>query len=152
MARPSKSDKILTEKKLIKISEWVNAGMTDADIANNLGIAYSTFREWVKKHDELSAVLKINKDSVDDNVERSLYQRAIGYAYDEVTKERVINSETKQVELVVTKIVTKTVIPDTTAQIFWLKNRRPDVWREKSDLNITGEAAEVAKAFQQIKV
>ena len=65
---------------------------------------------------------------VDRQVENALLKRALGYQYDEITLEDGIE----------TKRVTKEVIPDTTAQIFWLKNRKPDQWRDKQNLELSG--------------
>ena len=62
----------------------------------------------------------------------------MGYTYKEVTREKVFNPETGQYELMATKEVTKEVVPDTTAQIFWLKNRRPEQWRDKKDVSVEG--------------
>ena len=106
---------------LLKLEGWARDGLTDEQISRNMGIAYSTFREWKKKYSAFSAVLKRTKDVVDREVENSLFKRAMGYKYDEVTYER--GEEVKR--------VTKEVAPDTTAQIFWLKNRKPAEWRDK---------------------
>ena len=106
---------------LLKLEGWARDGVSDEQIAHNMGIAYSTFREWKKKYSAFSAVLKRTKDVVDREVENALFKRAMGYKYDEVTYER--GEEVKR--------VTKEVAPDTTAQIFWLKNRKPAEWRDK---------------------
>nr|DAR79540.1 MAG TPA: terminase small subunit [Caudoviricetes sp.] len=106
---------------LLKLEGWARDGLTDEQISRNMGIAYSTFREWKKKYSAFSAVLKRTKDIVDREVENALFKRAMGYKYDEVTYER--GEEVKR--------VTKEVAPDTTAQIFWLKNRKPAEWRDK---------------------
>ena len=106
---------------LLKLEGWARDGLTDEQISRNMGIAYSTFREWKKKYSAFSAVLKRSKDVVDREVENALFKRAMGYKYDEVTYER--GEEVKR--------VTKEVAPDTTAQIFWLKNRKPAEWRDK---------------------
>lgn len=106
---------------LLKLEGWARDGLSDEQIAHNMGIAYSTFREWKKKYSAFSAVLKRTKDVVDREVENALFRRAMGYKYDEVTYER--GEEVKR--------VTKEVAPDTTAQIFWLKNRKPAEWRDK---------------------
>lgn len=106
---------------LLKLEGWARDGLTDEQISRNMGIAYSTFREWKKKYSAFSVVLKRTKDVVDREVENALFKRAMGYKYDEVTYER--GEEVKR--------VTKEVAPDTTAQIFWLKNRKPAEWRDK---------------------
>lgn len=109
------------EPKLILVEGWARNGLTDEQIAKNLGIAYSTFREYKNKYSALSAALKKGKEVVDYEVENALLKRALGYEYDEITYEN--GEEVKR--------VTKQVAPDTTAQIFWLKNRKPDKWRDK---------------------
>ena len=104
-----------------------------------MGVAYSTFRDWIGKFSALSASLKKGKAPVDYEVENALYKRATGYTVKlkkpikvkttkritgkgEVTEERIEYADEEQY-----------IPPDTTAQIFWLKNRRPDKWRDKRD-------------------
>jgi hypothetical protein len=74
------------------------------------------------------SALKQGKEVVDRQVENALLKRALGYRYKEVTEE---HGE-------VSKVVTKEVQPDAVAQIFWLKNRKPDVWRDRKDLEHSG--------------
>ena len=124
--------------KLILVEAWARNGLTDEQISKNLGIAYSTFREYVKKYSALSAALKKGKEIVDIEVENALLKRALGYKYDEVTKELIEDKEAGIAELKVTKVVTKEVVPDTTAQIFWLKNRKPEEWRDKKEVKHDG--------------
>ena len=69
--RPSKYEKVV-KPNLFLIAHWVKDGLTDEQIAKRLKIAYSTLREYVKKHSELSAVLKKSKEIVDYEVEESL--------------------------------------------------------------------------------
>lgn len=125
--------------KLILVEAWARNGLTDEQIAKNLGIAYSTFREYKNKHSALSAALKRGKEVVDIEVENALLKRALGYKYNEVTKELIVDKETGEEELKVTKVITKEVVPDTTAQIFWLKNRKPEDWRDKKDIEHSGD-------------
>ncbi len=117
------------EPKLILIEGWARDGLTDEQIAKNLNIAYSTFKEYKNKYPAFSATLKRGKEIVDYEVENALLKRALGYEYDEVTYEN--GEEVKR--------VTKQVAPDTTAQIFWLKNRKADKWRDKKDVEHSGE-------------
>lgn len=130
----SKVEKTLTPKNLKAVEEWAKQGLTDADIAFNLGVAYSTLREWRKRHEKLDAALKVGKDVANDNVIGALYKRAIGYTIDEVTKERVFNEVTKLYEMITTKVVTKHILPEVTAMIFWLKNRLPNEWRDRHEI------------------
>ena len=120
--------------KLILVEAWARNGLTDEQIAKNLGIAVSTLNDYKNKYSEFSESLKRGKEVIDIEVENALLKRALGYKYDEVTKER--DKDTG--ELVVTKVVTKEVVGDTTAQIYWLKNRKPDDWRDKKEIEHSG--------------
>lgn len=233
----------LEPEKLILIEGWARDGLTDEQIAANMGVAYSTLRVWKDRYPALSAALKKGKEVVDRQVENALLKRALGYSYVEVTKERIVDTGQKKRhggeseltekewefavkyfngrccycgkymsnptkdhikplhdggslrrdniipcckscnsskkdnemmswyqkqpfyskermqkindyvnfvlslgdlldeeigELVVTKEVTKEVQPDTTAQIFWLKNRKPEEWRDKRVIDDSG--------------
>lgn len=128
----------LTEEGLLLIEGWARDGLTDEQIAQNIGITRSTLYEWKKKHSDISDALKKGKEVVDRIAENSLFKRVTGYEYEEVTKERIWNEKKGKYELVETKKVTKRQPPDTTAAIFWLKNRRPDRWRDKQEVNHSG--------------
>ena len=110
---------------------WARDGLTDEQIAHNMGISASTLYEWKKQYKEISESLKKGKEVVDREVENALLKRALGYSYKETTTELFVDKKTGKEELRVTKVVTKEVVPDTTAQIFWLKNRKPEEWRDK---------------------
>lgn len=110
---------------LIKIEGWARDGLTNEQIAQNIGINPDTLYNWIKRFPEISESLKTGKEVVDRQVENALLKRALGYTYDEVTYE--YGEEVKR--------VTKEVSPDTTAQIFWLKNRKPEVWRDRKELD-----------------
>lgn len=126
------------EPRLIEIEGWARDGLTDEQISKNLGIAYSTFKEYKKNISDFSATLKRGKEVVDREVENALLKRALGYTYNEVTREQFKNPDTGEYELTITKVITKEVVPDTTAQIFWLKNRKPEAWRDKKDIEHSG--------------
>lgn len=129
----------LTEEGLLQLEAWARDGLTNEQIASNMGITRETLRVWCNTYSAISATLKRGKAVVDIQVENALLKRALGYTYKEVTREKVFNPETGQYELMPTKEVTKEVVPDTTAQIFWLKNRRPEQWRDKRDVSVEGE-------------
>lgn len=118
----------LTPEGLLRIEGWARDGLIDEQIAKNMGIAYSTLRDWKDRYPALSAALKKSKDVADRAVENALYKRAVGYEYDEVKEKYECGVLT---ERIVTK---KMVVPDTTAQIFWLKNRKPEEWRDKRNV------------------
>ncbi len=120
-------------------------GLTDAEMAQHFDVAGDTIAEWKKVHPEFSEALKRGKVVADTNVADSLYQRAQGYEWDEevpIKVKEVIYENGKRVretETVVMKTVHRVVPPDTTACIFWLKNRKPDQWREKVEHAWTGD-------------
>lgn len=128
----------LEKDKLILLEGWARGGLTDEQIAKNMGIAPSTLYEWKKKSKEFSESLKKGKEVVDFEVENALLKRALGYEYEEETYENGI----------LTKKVKKQVPPDTTAQIFWLKNRKPNNWKDRVETDEDKEA--VANASQVI--
>ena len=122
-----KYEEWLTPEGLLKLEGWARDGLTDKQIAKNIGISEQTLCVWKKNYPSLSESLKKGKEVVDRQVENALLKRALGFEYTEVTKKCDPNSG----KMIVTKEVTKQVVPDTTAQIFWLKNRKQDDWRDK---------------------
>jgi hypothetical protein len=118
----------LTEEGLIKINGWAKDGLIDEQIATNIGVSYSTFRDWKKKFPALSAALKEGKEVVDRQVENALFKSAVGFIYEEET---VTNAG----DVVLVKKYSK---PNTTAQIFWLKNRKRNQWTDKSEVDVSG--------------
>lgn len=114
----------LTPDGLIKLEGWARDGLTDDQIAKNIGINRDTLYRWKKAHSDISDALKRGKEVIDRQVENALLKRALGYTYDEITLEG--DDEVKRVR--------KQVAPDTTAQIFWLKNRKPEEWRDKREI------------------
>lgn len=120
--RPSKYNKECVKQ----VEKFCRLGATDVDIADMLDINVATLKRWKATYPEFSAALKAGKEIADDQVERSLFARATGYEHDEVDI-RVVAGEIVQTP------IRKYYPPDTTACIFWLKNRRPDLWREKRE-------------------
>lgn len=109
-------------------------GATDKEMADFFDIVTSTLYEWKKEHAEFSESIKSGKYKADADVAKSLLKRAKGYRYKEVTKEG--NFETGEFKTV--KEVTKQVAPDTGAAMAWLKNRQPDKWRDKQEIEHSG--------------
>ena len=122
----------LTKEGLLRLQGWARDGLTDEQIATNVGINVATLYDWKNKYPNIAEALKDGKDVADRQVENALFKSALGYTFDEVTK------ELKYDELVVTKVVHKEVQPNTTAQIFWLKNRKRAEWRDRVENAITG--------------
>jgi DNA-binding XRE family transcriptional regulator len=118
----------LTEEGLIRLKGWAMDGLTDKQIAHNIGVSEQTLNVWKNQYPSLFEALKNGKEVIDRQVENALLKKAMGYEYQEevVTK---IGIET----------ITKVAHPDTTAQIFWLKNRKRVEWRDKQELEHSGE-------------
>ena len=126
------------------IEGWARDGLTDEQIAKNIGISRSTLNEWKKKYSDISDTLKQGKEVIDRQVENALLKRAIGYEYEEVSEKFEGGILTER------KITKKQVVPDTTAQIFWLKNRKPSVWRDKAHVDIDAEFSKVDELISAI--
>lgn len=120
---------------LTLLEGWARDGLTDEQIAHNMGVHPSTLYDWKKRFPELSEALKKGKEVVDYQVENALLKRALGYEYTEVMIEESAEG-TKRRETV------KQVAPDVTAQIYWLKNRRPDRWRDRPQEQAADDAGQ----------
>lgn len=128
--RPSsfKTEYVEQARKLTQL------GATDRDVADFFRVSESTVTRWKHVHPEFREALKVGKDAADDRVEHSLFRRAVGYSYD--TEKIAINASGD-----VTRVpYVEHVPPDTTAMIFWLKNRRPAEWRDRQQLEHSGLA------------
>ena len=125
----------LSPDGLLRLEAYARDGLTDEQIAKNLDIVPSTLYEWKRQYSEISEALKRGKEVVDIEVENALLKRALGYDY---TEERVERSQDGGKKSIKTVQTVKHIPPDTTAQIFWLKNRRPDRWRDKQQIEHSG--------------
>lgn len=130
---------------LERIKAWVRNGATNKDICAKIGINQNTLYIWIRKHGELCEALKRTKEIVDDEVENALYKRAIGFEYDEI-------HETDGPLGFTRKVVKKYVPPSEVACFFWLKNRRPDKWRAKNEIDFSdnGNMQELINAVKGI--
>lgn len=134
----SKANEWLTEDKLTLLEAWARDGLTDEQIAHNMGIRRETLYDYKNKFPNISNALKKGKEIVDIEVENALHKKALGYnvpvrkAFK--VKEVIYNDngkkikETEHLEYADEEIH---VPADTTAQIFWLKNRKKNEWRDK---------------------
>lgn len=123
----------LTEEGLLLIEGWARDGLTDKQISKNIGISESTLNDWKKKFPEFSESLKQSKEIADRQVENALHKTALGFYYEE-------DMVTNQGDVVRVKKYSK---PNTTAQIFWLKNRKPANWRDKQEIEQTNTNIEI---------
>lgn len=125
--RPSKFQSI----DLDQVKSVATRGWTDQEMADHFKVDVRTWYRWKLEHEEFCQALKDWKSQADLRVERSLFERAIGYCHPD---EKIFNDSGKP--LVVP--TTKHYPPDTTAAIFWLKNRNPEAWRDKQELQVLG--------------
>ena len=109
----------LTNEGLILLEGWARDGLTDEQIAHNMGITSKTLYEWKNKYSNICEALKKGKEIVDFEVENALFQSAVS--------------------------------GNTTAQIFWLKNRRPDKWRDKRELEASASDDNINAFIKAIK-
>ena len=125
--RPSKIDKLTQNKKAI--DKMLQLGATMVDIAEFLEVDEATIYNWQNKYPKYFESLKDWKDIADGIVEQTLYQKAKGGI---VVDERIVNPDGSET------IKYKRIPPDTTAQIFWLKNRQSKRWRDRQDIDLSG--------------
>lgn len=111
-------------------------GATDSELASFFKVAVSTVALWKVEHAEFAQALRMSKADADRRVEESLYRRALGYECDE-TDIRVVGNK------IVKTSVRKHYPPDTVAMIFWLKNRRPDEWRDVREVKMSRDIKEL---------
>ncbi len=136
--RPS-SYKAEYAKQAKKLAEL---GATDQEVADFFEVDVRTIYRWKHDHDAFCQALKAGKSVADDRVERSLYQKAIGYEQDEVKIFMPANAEAPVYAPYRAKVA-----PDTTAAIFWLKNRRGDEWRDKTERHNTHDLTDEAREW-----
>ncbi len=107
---------------LPRVEAICKLGATEAELGAALGVHRRTIIEWAQKYPEFEKAMRAGKDSADNRVERSLYNRAVGYTFE---SEKIFC--TKEGDVVRAPIM-EHVPPDVTAQCFWLKNRKPRDW------------------------
>lgn len=118
-----------------RASELAYLGATDRILAAVFKVHEDTIRNWKGQHPEFQQALLSKKTDLDGNVAHSLFERATGYT---VTTQQAIKYKTKDGEAVKVVNVTKHVEPNTTAMIFWLKNRQPELWRDVQEVEHSG--------------
>lgn len=139
-----------TEEGLIKIRGWARDGLTNEHIAEMMGIHRATLADWRNKYSDIDDALKKGKEVPDREIEEALFKKAKGFSvkvtkpikvkkitYDKVTGKKL--KEEEQIEYVEDEIY---IAPDTTAMIFWLKNRKPECWRDKPEGNSEEQSEE----------
>lgn len=131
---------------------WVRAlmreGLTVDEVAEEIGVHRDTIYEWSNKHEEFSDAINEGRSQADSMVSDSLFRKALGGTY---TETRMIGTPTGNGGVAPSKVekVTREVAPDTAAAIFWLKNRQPDKWRDKREVETVLKEETIADELSQ---
>lgn len=142
-------------EKLLLLEAWARDGLTDEQIAGNMGINVRTLYNWKKKSILIFQSLKVGKEVADIEVENALRKKALGFRETEqaVSTRKIVEYENgKRAREVTEPVVTeveKYFPPDTTAAIFWLKNRKPEQWRDKREEKV--DMTEAVKIVDSIE-
>lgn len=146
--RKGKYEEWLTDEGLLKIQGWARDGLNNEQIAHNMGINVCTLYDWQIKYAKLSEALKKGKEVVDREVENAMIKSALGYYYDEEVFVELSNGKTEK------RTIKKYAQPNATAQFFWLKNRKPQDWRDKREVEVSGSLGisdAISKARERLK-
>ena len=143
----SKAEKWLEPDGLLRIEGWARDGLTEEQIAKNMGVSRSTLSDYKVKYPDIVRAIKNSKEVADREVENALFNKATGYTvklkkpmkvrhveYDEQTGKKI--AEYERIEYIEEEVHAPA---DTTAQIFWLKNRKSNEWRDK--VTVTDESS-----------
>lgn len=143
----AKTPKYEKDAKLYNQLAWslASKGYTNEEIYTTLGISQRTYERWLAKYPEFKANIRDGRDLATAQVERALFNRAIGFKSKETERIQKIDEEGN---LFTIKITTKekTMAPDTAAATFWLKNRDSDHWKERVEVE-KGESTGLAEAL-----
>lgn len=112
-----------------RVYQLAESGATDMEIADDLEVSVRTLYRWKARYPDFRQALKVAKDVADERVVRSLYQRAIGYEQDAV---KIFMP--KDADEPVFAAYRERIAADTTAAIFWLKNRQSQEWRDRQEV------------------
>lgn len=131
---PQAKYEIFVEPRLSEVSVWIKCGMTEREIANNLGISYASFKNYKKEHLALFSLCKNTKPITDAKVVEAILKNATGFTY---TEQQAVKVKTEYYddkdrkcykEEVAVIDIEKFKPPETQAGTFWSINRRPDLW------------------------
>ncbi len=120
-------------------------GATDFELADFFGVDTRTIYRWKNTYDEFCQAVICGKEKADERVERAFFNRAVGYSFE---SEKVFMHQ----GAIVRADTVEHVPPDPSAAMNWLKNRKPDVWRDKHETHNTGEITFVTKEQRDASV
>lgn len=112
-------------------------GATVENLCLRLGCSKTTFKNIRKRFPVFLDLLKEGREIADMKVESALFKRALGYDYEETTTEVIVDTDGSSVKTTFVKKTKKHISPDTGACMAWLKNRKPNVWKDKHDVEVT---------------
>lgn len=135
-----KLQKFQSPEGLTLLEGWARQGLCMRQIAHNIGISRRTLYVWMEKYEDIHGALLKGKEVIDLEVERALLKNALGYE-----EERTI-LDTHGNE----KRVRKNVPPNVAAQIFWLKNRRPDLWKDRIEQDVNTKSTVVISGEDEL--
>lgn len=146
MANVTKADEWLQPEKLLLLEDWARQGLFDAQIAKNMGISEATLYRYKANHPQIKEALRKGKEVVDIEVENAMLKRALGYTV------RIVEQKIDKFGDVHDCERDVHIPGDVTAQIFWLKNRRRQQWRDKVEYsNDGGEISKLDEILKEIK-
>jgi hypothetical protein len=125
------------QPRLEEIKAWCRDGYTDIIMCEALKVSIASFCKYKNDFPELKEALNVTKPIADLKVVNSLHKRALGYEYEEVTKE----VKTDKAGAIISKhikSVTKFLPGDVKAQEVWLRNRDPKNWNQKQGVELSG--------------
>lgn len=143
-----KYEKWLEEDNLLLLNAWARDGLSNQQIANNCGVTRKTFQEWLTRYSDIRTAIKKGKEVVDVEVENALLKRALGFKESVKKPMKVRNvyyyngKREKEEEEIITVDEETYYPPDTTAQIFWLKNRKRGIWTNSDNPNFVPQVME----------
>lgn len=142
MAR-SKFKEWLETDNLTRIESWASDGLTNEDIAHNMGVRRQTFAEWLRKYPTINDALKKGREPVVREIENALIKKAKGFEYEETTTEIIISEDGEKRQRVLKH--KRYSPPDSSAGMFLLKNYKPDKYRNYNELTKRQIEAEIKK-------
>lgn len=140
----------LTEDGLLKIEGWARNGLTNEQIAKNIGINQDTLYSWIKSYPEISESLKKGRKPLEVEIENALVKKAKGFVQEEIIEEITVDPDGNQTKH--KKVTHKVFPPDTTAAIFYLKNRVRARYQDRPKTPEEIEAIRLDNKLKQFKI
>lgn len=144
-----------TPEKLKKLKWWASEGLSDEQIAENIGISRQTLYTWKNKYSDIDDSIKKGREMATEQVENALFKKSTGYYVDVVEPIKVKETtfkegkKVKEVEKIVNAVKQIYIPPETGAQVFWLKNRAKEDWKDKVVTESDGSIEVTMKGFDE---